>query len=73
MYKVFGKCLVNHEPFTVFKGWDKYKTGDIIWDGKPTTISLGESEKKETAEHFAENVRKNVTKKTWKIWVEEIK
>lgn len=73
MFQVFGKHLVKTEPFLVtkaFKDGDKhYKEGDVIWDGKPETISLGEWKDKKVAERFAENVRKNTDEKTWKIYI----
>jgi hypothetical protein len=63
-YKVIGQRLVAVPPMYHFK------TGKLVYDGKPETISLGEWKDKKVAEMMADHVRENCDKKVWKIWVE---
>jgi hypothetical protein len=63
-HKVIGQRLVAILPMHHFK------TGKLVYDGKPETISLGEWQDKKVAEMMAAHVRENCDKKCWKISVE---
>jgi len=63
-FTVFGKRQTDYEPIC------DLKTGEVFDDGKPKQINLGTWSDKTLAENYAANIRKNVTKKVWKIWVE---
>ena len=64
---VKGKRYKPHEPFT------DPKTGEVFDDGSPVEIKLGECLTEKMAKQFAENVKNNVPKRSWNIWVEEKK
>lgn len=63
-FRVVGERLVAIPPMHHFK------TGKLVYDGKPEKISLGEWQDKQVAEMMAEHVRENNIKKVWKISVE---
>jgi hypothetical protein len=65
MHKILGKRLIAIPPMYHFK------TGKLVYDGKPETISLGEWNDKKVAEMMAEHIRSQVDKKVWQIKVIE--
>ena len=66
MYIIYGKRYNKYDP--IVDG----KTGEVIDDGSPKQVKLGQWESKTVAENMAENIKKTVPKRSWNIWVEEI-
>ena len=46
------------------------KTGEVIDDGQPKKIVLGRWDSKKVADSYAENIKANVPRRSWRVWVE---
>lgn len=46
------------------------KSKEVIDDGNPKRVRLGQWSDKKIAENMAENIKSNTGKRQWKIWVE---
>ena len=70
-YTVFGQRYQPYDPFVLAKDVEGVgKAGFVLDDGKPKKITLGIWSSKNVADIMAENIKKNVPKRSWKIWVE---
>ena len=64
MFTIYGEKYKEYDP--IFDS----KTNEIIDDGKPKRVRLGQWGGKSIAESMAENIKNSVAKRSWKIWVE---
>ena len=64
MFTVYGEKYKESDPIL------DSKTNEIIDDGKPRRVRLGQWSDKAIAESMAENIKNSVAKRSWKIWVE---
>lgn len=64
MYTVYGERFHKYEPII------DSKTKEVLDDGSPKRIVLSRWNDEEIAKHFAENIKANVPKRSWKIWIE---
>lgn len=68
---VFGK----QKPYTPILASAAVKgvcaVGDVIDDGTPKDIILGQFDNEDRAERFMERVKLNTKKGQWKMWVEK--
>jgi hypothetical protein len=72
MFTVFGQRYNKIDPFILSRDVkDIGKKGTVIYDGLPEKITLGSWAAEKTANHMAENIKNNVPKRSWKIWVEQ--
>ena len=63
-FAIYGQRHTAYDPIV------DAKTGEVIDDGQPKKIRLGQWSDKVVAENMAENIRSRYPKRTWKIWVE---
>lgn len=63
-YTIYGQRYHPYDP--IVDG----KTKEVLDDGQPKRVVLGRWADKAVAEAMAENVKKTVPKRSWKIWVE---
>lgn len=63
MYNIFGQRYHAYAAFL------DHKTGEVIDDGQPKQIKLGSWEDEKLAKGMAENIKANVPKRSWKIFV----
>jgi hypothetical protein len=66
MFIVYGEKYKPCPPFI------NSKTNEVIYDGLPVKIQLSSWTVESLAKGFAENVKSNVPKRSWNIWIEEI-
>jgi hypothetical protein len=64
MFTVYGQRYNKYDPII------DCKTKEVIDDGQPKKIQLTTFSQEKLANTFAENVKANVPKRSWKIWVE---
>ena len=64
MFTVYGEKYKESDPIL------DSKTNEIIDDGKPRRVRLGQWSDKAISESMAENIKNSVAKSSWKIWVE---
>lgn len=64
MFTIYGEKYKEYDPIL------DSKTNEIIDDGKPKRVRLGQWSSKSIAESMAENIKNSVAKRSWKIWVE---
>jgi hypothetical protein len=64
IFTVYGQ---RYHPFEAIVD---AKTGEVVDDGQPKRIKLAGWADKKISDHFAENVKNSVAKRSWKIWVE---
>ena len=67
MYKIYALRSKPFDPIV------DPKTKEVLDDGVPKQIKIGEWEDKATAKNFATNVQASmdaIKKKMWKIWIE---
>lgn len=60
-FKIFGQKLTKSE------GFNHSVTGEIIWDGENKLTLLGQFKDIKAGRFFAENVKNNTSKKSWRI------
>ena len=65
MFTVYGQRSHPYEPIV------DHKTKEVLADGSPKKVRLGQWGSKEIANGMAENIKNAVPKKSWKIFVEE--
>ena len=71
MFVIYGQRYHSYPPLVLTKDIkDLGKAGDVLDDGTPKKIRLGAWDSETIAEQMAENIKNNVPKRTWKIWVE---
>jgi hypothetical protein len=63
-FTIYGERLHPYAPII------DPKTKEVIDDGQPKKVSLGSWRSKKVAETMAGNIKNNVPKNSWKIWVE---
>ena len=63
-FAIYGQRHTAYDPIV------DAKTGEVIDDGQPKKVRLGQWSSKETAENMAENIKRGMPKRNWKIWVE---
>jgi hypothetical protein len=72
MFTVFGQRFNKIDPFVLSRDIkDVGKKGTVIYDGEPEKISLGSWSSEKTANHYMENIKNHVGKRTWKLWIEK--
>lgn len=64
-FRVFGLKTIKSEPFI-------NPDGNVIWDGVNVEILLGQFKINESALLFAQNVKNNTSKKSWRIVLKDI-
>ncbi len=64
MFTVYGERYNKYDPIV------DAKTKEVLDDGNPKRIQLSSWNDEKTAKHFAENVKANVPRRSWKIWIE---
>jgi hypothetical protein len=67
MYEIYGLKMTKSEAVT---GTNQPYVGEIVWDGANKKMRLGYFENKDAALFFAENVKNETDKKSWKITLE---
>ena len=65
MFTIYGERYKNCDPLI------DPKTKEVLDDGSPKRVSLGQWSNKKVAESMSENIKNNVPKRSWKIWIEE--
>ena len=71
MFTVYGQRYHSYDTFLLSKDVAGIgKAGDVVDDGQPKKIRLGAWEERAVADAMAENIKNNVPKRSWKIWVE---
>lgn len=60
---IYGQRYHAHEPLLDQKGVQ-------FDDGSPRQLVLGRFEREETANLFADNVKRNTRPRSWRIWIE---
>lgn len=71
MFTIYAQRFHAYEPFVLAKDIkDIGKAGDVIDDGQPKKIRLGQWSSQSVAEQMAENIKNSVPKRTWKIFIE---
>lgn len=74
MFQIFGQRYHPYAPIVLEKDVSGVgKAGDVIDDGQPKPVKLGHWSDKKTAESMADNIKNHQPKRSWKVWVEEIK
>ena len=77
MFTVFGQRFNKFDPIlstvAMKEGGIVIPIGTVIDDGLPKKISLGSWTDEHVAKLYAENIKNNCAKRTWKIWIEETK
>jgi len=63
-FTIYGQRYHPYDPIV------DAKTKEVLDDGQPKVIRLGSWADKALAEGMAENIKKAVPKRSWKIWVE---
>lgn len=63
-YIIYGERYHKHDPIV------DSRTNEVIDDGTPKKIRLGSWDDKKLANSMAENIKSNVPKRSWRIWVE---
>lgn len=64
MFTIYGERYKNYDPIV------DPKSKEVIDDGSPKRIRLGQWDNKKIADGMAENIKNSVAKRSWKIWVE---
>lgn len=64
MFTIYGERFNKYEPIV------DPKSKEVIDDGNPKRVRLGQWSDKKIAENMAENIKNSVATRTWKIWVE---
>lgn len=64
MYTIYGERYKNYEPIV------DAKTKEVIDNGEPKRLRLGQWDNKKVADNMAENIKANTAIRSWKIWVE---
>lgn len=64
MFTVYGERFHKYEPII------DSKSKEVLDDGTPKRILLSSWSDEKIAKVFAENVKANVPKRSWKIWIE---
>lgn len=70
-YSIYGQRYNPYDPFVLDKDIKGVGSkGEVLDDGKPKKIRLGQWDDKKLADNMAENIKNSVPKRSWKIWVE---
>lgn len=64
MFTVYAERYNKYEPII------DQKTKEVLDDGNPKRVVLSSWSDEKLANNFADNVKNNVPKRSWKIWVE---
>lgn len=64
MHTIFGQRFHAYDPIV------DHNTGEVIDDGQPKKVRLGQWPDERIAKNMAENIKTAVKKRSWKIWVE---
>lgn len=64
MHTIYGERYHKYDPIV------DAKTKEVLDDGTPKRVRLGQWSDKKIAENMAENIKASVPKRSWKIWVE---
>ena len=64
---VYGQRYNKYDPII------DAKTKEVLDDGQPKKIQLGKWEDESVAENFAASVKANVPKRSWNVFIEEVK
>jgi hypothetical protein len=64
-YIVYGQKLTKLEPML------HYKTGDAVYNESTLPIILNQTEDKDSAKFFMNNMLTATKRRQWKIWMEE--
>lgn len=67
MYNVYGERYHKYDPII------DNKTKEVLDNGEPKRVKLSSWIDEKSAKIFAENVKNNVPKRSWKVFVEEEK
>lgn len=70
IYIIYGIKLTKSEPQYSSTNFDTYKKGGLLWNGENLRTKLGSFEDYNIALHFAENVKNNTSKKSYRITLE---
>lgn len=65
MFNVYGERFNKYEPII------DAKTKEVIDDGTPKKVVLSRWSDESIAKIFADNIKNNVPKRSWKIWIEQ--
>lgn len=70
-FTIYGQRYHAYEPFVLDKDIKGVGVkGEVIDDGQPKKVRLGQWDDKKLAENMAENIKSHCQKRSWKIWVE---
>ena len=64
MFTIYGERYKNYDPIV------DHKSKEVIDDGSPKRLKLGQWDNKKIADNMAENIKNTVPSRSWKIWVE---
>ena len=72
LFSIYGQRYHAYDPFILSKDMKGVgKAGDVIDDGQPKKLRLGQWSDATLAEGMAENIRNAVPKRSWKIFIEK--
>lgn len=73
-FQILGQRYQPYAPIVLEKDVNGVgKAGDVLDDGQPKPVKLGSWSDKAIAESMANNIKSHMPKRSWKVWVEEIK